>query len=39
LLIEWKNFPPKKRTRIMSQIEVEAGEISWENMPVLEDTN
>ncbi len=35
LLIEWVNFPPNPRTTDVSQIEVEAEEIYWENIPTL----
>jgi len=35
LLIEWVNFPPKPRTSDVSQIEIEAEEIYWENIPTL----
>ncbi len=33
LLIEWKNFPPKPRTRDVGKIEIEAEKIWLENMP------
>lgn len=39
LLIEWKNWPPKPRLRTndVSEIEIEAEKIYWENIPDLPD--
>lgn len=35
LLIEWKNFPPKKRLMKYSEIEIEAEVFFWQNIPRL----
>jgi hypothetical protein len=37
LLVEWRNFPPKSRKTDVSEIEIEAEKIWWENIPDLRD--
>ena len=35
LLVEWVNFPPKSRLTSVDQIEIEAEDVYWENLPAL----
>lgn len=35
-LVDWINYPPKKRTRKTSKIIVQTNQVYWENIPDLE---